>query len=145
MKSVFVDTNVLIYAQDQASPTRAAQAKDWISLLATRDELVVSPQVVSEFVAAAQRRFRSVSAGDIHRRARVLLAWCEAPLDAAVLRGAMEARERFATSWWDALIVASALAQGCRALVSEDFQDGMRFGGLTVVNPFLHPPQSLFS
>ncbi len=39
-------------------------------------------------------------------------------------------------SFWDALIVASALRSGAEELLTEDLQDGQRFDGLLVVNPF---------
>jgi predicted nucleic acid-binding protein len=39
-------------------------------------------------------------------------------------------------SFYDALIVASALEAGCDTLYSEDFHDGRHFQGLTIVNPF---------
>ena len=48
-------------------------------------------------------------------------------------------------SVWDALIVQSALDAGCTTLYSEDFQNGMRFDDLVVVNPFVlqaHEPPS---
>ena len=40
-------------------------------------------------------------------------------------------------SFYDALIVASAIEAGCDTLYSEDMQHGRAFGGLTIVNPFL--------
>ena len=38
--------------------------------------------------------------------------------------------------FYDALIVASALAAGCDTLLTEDLQAGRRIAGLTIVNPF---------
>jgi predicted nucleic acid-binding protein len=40
-------------------------------------------------------------------------------------------------SFYDALIVASAVEAGCDILYSEDMQHGRTFGGLGIVNPFL--------
>ena len=40
-------------------------------------------------------------------------------------------------SFYDALIVASAIEAGCDTRYSEDMQHGRTFGGLTIVNPFL--------
>ena len=39
-------------------------------------------------------------------------------------------------SFYDALIIASALQAECETLFSEDLQDGRSFGGLTIHNPF---------
>jgi predicted nucleic acid-binding protein len=40
-------------------------------------------------------------------------------------------------SFYDALIVASAIEAGCDIVYSEDMQHGRKFGSLTIVNPFL--------
>ena len=39
---------------------------------------------------------------------------------------------------------ASAIELGCSHFLSEDLQDGHVIGGLTVINPFLHAPDTLF-
>jgi predicted nucleic acid-binding protein len=39
-------------------------------------------------------------------------------------------------SWFDALIVQSALDAKCSHLFTEDMQNGRKFSGLEVVNPF---------
>jgi predicted nucleic acid-binding protein len=41
-------------------------------------------------------------------------------------------------SFYDALIVAAALAAGCDTLFTENMQHGRSFGGLSIVNPFLN-------
>ena len=46
---------------------------------------------------------------------------------------------------WDSLILATAAADGCSVLFSEDMQDGFTWGGVTVVNPFAWPPGPLLS
>jgi predicted nucleic acid-binding protein len=50
---------------------------------------------------------------------------------------------------FDARLLAVCNAHGCTHLLSEDLQDGARYGGVTVVDPF-HPAnaaavESLFS
>ena len=143
MRSVFIDTNVLIYTRDAASPKKAARAAMWLESLAEREEAVISPQVVSEFVAVSLRRFPQASVEQVHASAHELLPLCLAPLDVATIVAAMRVHAEHATSWWDALIVGSASNAGCRLLLSEDLQAGMRFGALTVVNPFETEPQAV--
>jgi len=43
---------------------------------------------------------------------------------------------RWKLSWWDALLLATALRNGVTTLLSEDLQDGIVIGGLKVLNPF---------
>jgi predicted nucleic acid-binding protein len=40
-------------------------------------------------------------------------------------------------SFYDALIVSSAIEAGCDTLYSEDMQHGRSIGGLTIINPFI--------
>jgi len=49
---------------------------------------------------------------------------------------AVHVHESAQLHWYDSLIVAAALESGARLLYSEDLQDGRRFAGLTIRNPF---------
>lgn len=53
---------------------------------------------------------------------------------------AVELQQARGLSIWDALIVEASIESRCEILLSEDLQEGARFGALTVVNPFLEPP-----
>jgi hypothetical protein len=65
-----------------------------------------------------------------------LLTWEPQETTPALLRLAREIEQRYATSWWDAMIVAAAQLQDCSILLTEDFQEGMVFGTVAVRNPF---------
>jgi len=52
---------------------------------------------------------------------------------------------RYRYSWWDCLLLASALELECTHFLSEDLQDGQRIGGLTIVDPFAHSPEQIIS
>ncbi len=50
---------------------------------------------------------------------------------------ASELREKYSLSFWDSVIIASALRTNCSILYTEDMQDGLKVEGrLTIVNPF---------
>ena len=49
---------------------------------------------------------------------------------------ALDIHVRYRFSFYDALIIASALAAGCTRLYSEDLQHGQQIEGLTITNPF---------
>ena len=46
---------------------------------------------------------------------------------------------------WDALILAVAAEKRCRLLLSEDFQDGFVWHGVTVVDPFAAEPSPMLT
>lgn len=48
----------------------------------------------------------------------------------------MKLQRRYKISWWDAMIVNSAIESGAGILWSEDLADGQRFGSVVVKNPF---------
>jgi predicted nucleic acid-binding protein len=54
----------------------------------------------------------------------------------ATYERALDVRSRYGFAFYDALIVASALAGGCTRLLSEDFQHGQRIEGLVIEDPF---------
>lgn len=56
--------------------------------------------------------------------------------DASLLSRGRRIESRYRLSWWGSLVVAAAQTQACTLLISEDFQDGMRFDRLTVRDPF---------
>jgi predicted nucleic acid-binding protein len=52
-------------------------------------------------------------------------------------------QDRYGISWWDSLIVAAAARSGAPWLLTEDFQEGQEFFGVTVVNPLATAPDLL--
>jgi len=59
-----------------------------------------------------------------------------AQITVATVLAAIELSQRHSLSFWDALIVETALAAECDRLLSEDLQPGRRFGDLVIENPF---------
>jgi predicted nucleic acid-binding protein len=58
------------------------------------------------------------------------------PLTSQLVAIAVELSERFRVSYWDAAVLAAAMAQGARTVYSEDLNDGQRYETVQVVNPF---------
>lgn len=68
---------------------------------------------------------------------RNLLAWRPVAVDGDIIASAWAIEDRYRLNFWDALIVAAALAADCRYLLTEEMQDGADFDGLHVVNPLV--------
>ena len=127
----FLDTNVLVYAVLSDDP-RCATAERLLAAGGT-----ISVQVLNEFANVA----------------RVKLKWPWPDIEAmlALVRGrfakvrditvstheaALAHARRHGLSFYDALIVASAIEAGCDTLYSEDMQHGRTIGGVAIINPF---------
>ena len=137
----FVDTNVLVSARDASEPEKQQQAQAWMNhLWATRTGRT-SVQVLNEYYVTVTRKL-SPGLDLATARADVvdLGAWKPAAVDEATIAAAFELEDRFSLSWWDGLVVAQAISLRCDRLLTEDLQEGQRFDGVTVTNPFLHTP-----
>jgi predicted nucleic acid-binding protein len=139
---VFVDTNVFLYRFDDVNPEKRQRATDWFKALWSEAAGRLSWQVVFEFYANATRKTK-VAPGIARAAVNEMLEWePELPCVSAIER-AWYWCDQAQINFWDALIVASAEQAGCRWLLSEDFQAGRRFGGMTVLNPFENSPSEL--
>ena len=131
---VFADTNIVVYAYG-VDPVKLDPAKSIVNA-----SPVISTQVINEFHNVARRKL-GLDMPTRHRVAADLLQSCRViAVDQSIVAAAMQIEARYQLSYWDALILAAALAAGCDTLYSEDMQDGQVFEGrLTIKNPFTHP------
>jgi predicted nucleic acid-binding protein len=137
MTASFVDTNVLVYVYDHDEPAKRERAKELVSELAERDALVVSTQVLQElYVTLTRKLARKLDEEDA---AEVLAAWSQLPtvlIDAPLILSAAATSREAKVSFWDALILESAVRHGCDRLLTEDLQDGFVHKGVRVEDPF---------
>ena len=130
----FLDTNVLIYAFATGDARKTA-AEQCLAQGGT-----ISVQVLNEFAAVSSRKL-GLSWSEIAKRIEVVKALVDAPtaLTETNHDTARELAQKHKIAFYDALIVAAALAAKCDVLWSEDFQPSMKFGTLTARNPFAAP------
>jgi predicted nucleic acid-binding protein len=135
--SVFVDTNVFVYARDAGEPAKQPIAAEWVRNLWAEQRGRTSIQVLSEYYATVTRKLEpGLSADEAWEDVTTLLAWEPQQIDRDVIARARELERRYELSWWDAMIVAAAELQNCAVLLSEDLQHGLVCGSVRVRNPF---------
>jgi predicted nucleic acid-binding protein len=132
---IALDTNVLAYAEGVNGAARQVDATRILRDLVD-DEIVIPAQALAELFTLLVRKARRPVA-----EVRVaVLGWHDASLVAetssSVLLDAMELADSHHFALWDAIMLASAAASGCRFLLSEDMQDGFTWRGVTIRNPF---------
>jgi predicted nucleic acid-binding protein len=132
---VFFDTNVLVYAaigtgEDERKRKRA------LALIESED-FGTSAQVLQEFfVTVVKKASRPLSAANALKWIEEWTVFpCQA-IDHQLVRIAIEQSARYMISYWDAAILVAAEALGAHTVYSEDLNDGQRYGGVQVVNPF---------
>ncbi len=131
----FVDSNIWIYAFIK-SPASIAKTNRAAQIL-RQANLSVSSQIVNEVCRQLLRNGIAESAlspiiRSFYNRCQVVTLTREILLDASALR------QEYSLSFWDGLIVASALSIGATSFYTEDLHHGQVIRGqLTIVNLFI--------
>lgn len=131
----FIDTNIWLYAFTVGDdPEKTARAK---TLIETQNAVFVSTQVINETYVNLIKKAH-FSEPQVRQLIESFYAkYVVIGSNKPVLLKASALREQHALSFWDSLIVASALATTATVLYSEDMQDGLVVENrLRIVNPF---------
>lgn len=137
---LFVDTNVVVYLFDADAPDKRQRAREIFEAEGPEGRLVLSTQVIQEFYVSVTRKLEHPLPEDEAEAAAKELALLDVvEIEVPMVLRAISLARRHTLSLWDALIVEAALQRGCTRLLSEDMQDGRRFGDLTIENPFSSP------
>jgi predicted nucleic acid-binding protein len=131
----FFDTNILIYADDKASPSKQKRALDLLADHRRERSGVVSLQVLQEYFVTVTRKMR-VDPAIARRKVELLAEFDVAAPDLADILAAIDLHRLHGFSFWDALVIRSAKQSGCAVLLSEDMQHSRDLDGLQIVNPF---------
>jgi len=134
--SAFVDTNVLVYAEDRGEPEKRAVALRLLADHMASDDIVLSAQVLNEFYVTVRRLKRPLDAARALSALEQLTMFPVVPVTADLVVAAAVAAEKYRVSHWDALILETARAAGCTVIFSEDLNDDQDYGGVRVENPF---------
>lgn len=135
----FLDTNIILYSIDTIDSEKQAVANTLVRQAGSEKTGCISMQVVQESLAVltSPKIKHGMKVDDIQRYLETTLKPLAKHLPMLPLyRQALSIQERWKFSFYDALLVAAALALDCDTLYSEDFQHGQRIEGLIVVNPF---------
>lgn len=134
---IFVDTNILVYAHDVDAGDKHTVAARRLQELWDARCGVLSTQVLQEFYVTVTRKMVTpVSPGEARELIRTYAAWHVQVLGPDSILRASEIGERDTLSFWDALVVAAAVAAQARRILSEDLNPGQTVEGILIENPF---------
>jgi predicted nucleic acid-binding protein len=131
----FIDTNLLIYAEDLDAGRKNRIAQQVLGGLISTRTGVISTQVLQEYFVVATRKL-GVSPDSARRKIDLLATIDLVQVDLPMILGAIDLLRLHSLSFWDALILRSAVAAGCTTLLTEDLQHGQVIEGIRVENPF---------
>jgi predicted nucleic acid-binding protein len=130
----FFDTNILIYLYSGDEPEK----RDRSRVLVAETSGVISLQVINELANVLHRKFHieyifiAPVVGEMKDSFLIMDVTIE------TVRSALALGVKYKYSYFDSLIIASAMEAGCSVIYSEDMQHGQVIEGeLTIQNPFI--------
>ena len=136
---VFVDTNILIYAHDLDAGDKQVHAARQLRELWEHGNGMLSVQVLQEFYANITRKIpQPLSLAQARGLVQLYTAWDVVASEASSVILASELQERHQLSFWDAMILATAVQGGAEFLLTEDLNHGQIIEGVTIKNPLMH-------
>lgn len=130
---IFVDTNIFVYSVANDLTKRKIAEK-----LLIDNDIIISTQVINEFVAVTLRK-KILHPEKIVEYSKQFMQIFQIILitEKTIISG-FEVMMKYKLSYWDSLIIASALESSCSFLYSEDLQNGQLIESkLTILNPFV--------
>ena len=138
VEPVFIDTNILIYAHDRSAGFKYEVAKNLIDELWQSEQGCLSLQVLQEFfVNVTQKLSKPIERKTAREIISNLAEWRIHLPQFDDLLQAINLQEVHSLSFWDAMVINSAIQLGCSVLISEDLAHDQVYTGVRVINPFL--------
>ncbi|HEY9866048.1 MAG TPA: PIN domain-containing protein [Candidatus Obscuribacterales bacterium] len=137
---IFCDSNIWLYRfliDPDGDNYEEIKKHNIATNLTNAENILISTQVINEVCAILLRKAR-VSEIKIRQIIQEFYDGCILiEINYNIIVIASDLRMNYNFSFWDSLIVASALSGGADILYSEDMQDGLIVSQkLTIINPF---------
>lgn len=133
---IFLDTNlwIYLYAKDPSEKYQKVEKiiKDNLALIQ------VSTQVLGELFHVLTRKNFTSQADAITIISDIINAFPVLAIDTPHVLQAIEIKAKYNYSYWDSLIIATALLSDCSIIYSEDMQHNQLIDSkVRILNPFL--------
>jgi predicted nucleic acid-binding protein len=136
IEKVFIDSNIFIYAYTSDDEQKHSIARNLLCESVLNNEIVLSIQILNEFYAVMAKYKYSHNEiksclNEIIEQVKVM------PLELETIKQCIFIKEKYGYSWWDSLVLTSALENDCVILYSEDLQSNQIIENkLKIINPF---------
>ena len=135
---IFVDTNLWIYLFSNSESIDDKKKNESVkNLLRKSSDIIISAQVLSEVSNVLLGKM----AFPVEKIRNIIFELVESfevkPVDDRDISYALDIVDKYKISWYDALIVASAINSKTKILYSEDFQNGLEIDrSIKIINSF---------
>ncbi len=135
MEKVFLDTNIIIYANDTRDKEKQDKALQLITGLMKTNNGTISTQVLQEYASVAIRKLNQ-NYEIVLRQIKLLETFEVVRQSPEMIRRALEIMQSYKIGFWDSCIISNAEFADCSIIYSEDLNEGQYYSGIKIVNPF---------
>jgi predicted nucleic acid-binding protein len=132
--NIFIDTNILVYLYSIDEPQKKNLVEQFI--LSNSNNAIISTQVINEFISVLHKKkkidLRTIS-NAVQQIASVIKM---AIITGQTIQSALLIAEKYKYSYFDCLMIASAIENNCKILFTEDMQNQHSIDKLIIKNPF---------
>jgi predicted nucleic acid-binding protein len=136
LRLAFLDSNILIYAEDVSDVRKQEIAVNLIEAHARQRAAVLSTSVLGEYFRAVTRKL-GIEAGVARDQVEFYSLFPVIMPTVADVLAAIDIHRLRRFSYWDSLNLRCAQSAGCGVLYTEDMHHGQVIDGVRIVNPFL--------
>jgi predicted nucleic acid-binding protein len=131
---IFIDTNIWVYFYAKDPPEKFQKIREIIN--SDSPEIIVSTQTLGElFYVLTKKKFTSASDA-VNIISELGNDFPVVAIDTSKVLQAVKIQLKYGYSYWDCLIIATALLSDCSILYSEDMQHGQLIDNKTqILNP----------
>ncbi|MEO5571689.1 MAG: PIN domain-containing protein [Bacteroidia bacterium] len=130
-KKIFIDSNIFV------NLFGADRKKKLFASSLPKQTHIISTQVVNENVNVCIRKLKLSKTEAFTHGHYLMDNFLLVQISRSTIEGAFDISAEYGYSFWDSLIISSAIENGCNTLYSEDMQHGQIIEKkLKIVNPF---------
>jgi predicted nucleic acid-binding protein len=135
--SIFVDTNIIVYAYDVSAGEKHSRSLEIMKDLWSTGRGIISTQVLQEFFVTVTRKIaKPLSAVVAKEIVKDFFKWKTVIVGEETILDAIDIHLEHKYSFWDSVIIASAIEAGVGELLSEDLSDKTKIKGIFIKNPY---------
>ncbi len=132
---VFMDTNLWIYLYAKDPPEKSQKVEETIK--ANSPLIQVSTQILGELFHVLTRKKFTSKPDAINIILDIVNSFSVQIIDTPQVLQALEINAKYNYSYWDSLIIATALLSDCSIIYSEDMQhEQLVDNKVRIINPF---------
>ncbi|MEA5512473.1 PIN domain-containing protein [Nodularia sp. UHCC 0506] len=133
---IFLDTNLWIYLYAKNPPKKSQQVAE--ILKNNSSLLLVSTQILGELFHVLTRKKFTSKADAITIISDIVNTFLIQPINTTEVIQALEINAKYHYSYWDSLIIATALINECSIIYSEDMQHNQLIENkVRIINPLV--------